>query len=116
MNQLARLILLAALVGVPLAPAAGQADLERTVVIGVRTDARPFAWQAEDNPETYRGFLVDICFIHPATPMFAGIRDDPAPEDINGHRRTSEDTRQTVNCDQSHVWPDCTGIRDTVSG
>jgi hypothetical protein len=62
MNPFARLILLAALVGAPLAPAAGQAEPERTVVIGVRTDARPFAWQAEDNPETYRGFLVDICF------------------------------------------------------
>ena len=31
------------------------------VTIGVRQDARPFAWQADDNPGTYRGYLVDIC-------------------------------------------------------
>lgn len=31
------------------------------VVIGVRTDARPFAWQADDSAGTFRGYLVDMC-------------------------------------------------------
>jgi hypothetical protein len=31
------------------------------VTIAVRTDARPFAWQAADNPESFGGYLVDIC-------------------------------------------------------
>jgi hypothetical protein len=62
MTLLARLALAAALLAAPLAGAADARDPRPTVVIGVRTDTRPFAWQAEDNADTYRGFLVDICF------------------------------------------------------
>lgn len=36
-------------------------EAPENVVLAVRVDARPFAWRAEDNADTYRGYLVDIC-------------------------------------------------------
>lgn len=52
------------------------AETTETVVIGVRVDGRPFAWQAEDKPDTYRGYLVDLC--RDATTR-AGYHYDPVP-------------------------------------
>ena len=49
-------LLLAAALAVAALPAAAD-----PMVMGVRTDARPFAWQADDNALTFRGYLVDLC-------------------------------------------------------
>jgi hypothetical protein len=40
---------------------ASQAAAQAIPVIGVRKDARPFAWQESGLENTYRGYLVDIC-------------------------------------------------------
>jgi hypothetical protein len=42
-------------------PGWGQGNEPPPVTIGVRQDARPFAWQADDNAATFRGYLVDLC-------------------------------------------------------
>ena len=69
--------LLAVLAALSLGGAATAAEAE-TVTIAVRTDARPFAWQAADDSGTFGGYLVDICI--DATTR-AGYHFDQVPID-----------------------------------
>jgi hypothetical protein len=51
----------------------------------------------------------------PRNPRVCRRSGRSGPDDTNGHRRTSEDTRRTDDYDQRHTPPICTGIRDTAA-
>ena len=75
------------------------------VTIGVRQDARPFAWQADDNPGTYRGYLVDICtdaatragFRFRLVPVDATARERILERATSRSRRTAARSRSTCS-------------------
>jgi hypothetical protein len=72
------------------------AETPGVVTIGVRQDARPFAWQADDSPGTFRGYLVDIC-TDAATR--AGFRFRLVPVDATTRERILEDGAFSVPAD-----------------